>query len=572
MKKNIPVFRILPVLLLFTLLVNTSFNSGRQKNYDASGAAPGDFSWLTDFYILSQCLTLEHWQKTPGKSFDSAGISLTNGKYHPVNLFQYGIYCFDMYRKTKNEDYKKKCLAQFGYFRDTSRYIIRPDGTIGFPYQITFRDLKPIWYSGLAQSEGMMYLIRYYYLTKDPQAIIYIKRIYDFMLVDQCDGGTFNTISDSEVWIEEYPNSKSKPEVLNGFVTSIMAMREYCFLFPDDKDAKKILEKCISTHKKWFHKYDMGNGVLYDLGEKQQVGPWYMKFQVIQMKHMYDLFRDPFYKNIEMLWATYAYNKIIPGMFGCLLNDTNYSIPAKPDNSNEYMPVKYPSSNFSSQVSTYAAEGINRQVNIKAAFDQNPATYINLRYDSTMGNKIVFTFQLNKSVTAGSVDILSFADTLNPDYITFFVRQDSTASWKYIKRKNTSANGKSLTFEFSSTTFSEMKFEFRNPGLKKMLQVCDVTIIANEKSNRLSFYSHFEKDFQLSPGKNYFNLVTSNIDSFAVFYKTGNDINEAGKAKWKVYDVIRENAFSIDTKDKVGKFLVVIKNGTDSKCQLIKRN
>ena len=84
-------------LLIPVFIVITSFNPDERKVIDVSDAAPGNFSWLTDFYILSQCLSLDHFDKTPGKSYDSFGVAMMSGKYHPVNLFQYGIFCFDMF-------------------------------------------------------------------------------------------------------------------------------------------------------------------------------------------------------------------------------------------------------------------------------------------------------------------------------------------------------------------------------------------------------------------------------------------------------------------------------------------
>ena len=286
------------------------------------------FDWLKEVKMLSETLSLEHFEKTKGRSFDSANIYMTDGKYHPVSIFQYGIVCFDIYRKTNNAEYKKKCLNQFKYFQDSTKYVMREDGSIGFPYKITWRDLKPDWFSGLAQGEGIMFLIRYYYLTKDEKALDLIQRVKKFMLTTVDCGGTLNNLSDTTVWIEEYANSKTKVGVINGFVTAIMGLREYCNLFPGDVETKKIYEKCLYSHKALFYKYDTGNGIYYDMGEKQVVGPWYSKWQVIQMKQMFEMLGDTFYKNIEMLWSSYAYNKTVPGMTGGLLTDTNFSSPA----------------------------------------------------------------------------------------------------------------------------------------------------------------------------------------------------------------------------------------------------
>src|SRR5689334_1190346 len=101
---------------------------------------------LSEIKILTEVLSFEHFEKTKGRSFDKKGVYMTNSKYHPVNLFQYGIFSHAMYRRTGKEEYKKKCVAQFDYFLDTTHYHRWDNCGIGFPYDINFADLKPQWY------------------------------------------------------------------------------------------------------------------------------------------------------------------------------------------------------------------------------------------------------------------------------------------------------------------------------------------------------------------------------------------------------------------------------------------
>ncbi len=559
------------VAVLFVAgIISSSFYINLRKPIDVSDAAPGDFKWLTDFYILSQCLSIEHFDKTPGKSYDSNGVAMTGGNYHPVNLFQYGIFCFDMYRHTNDESYKKKCITQFRYFLDSTQYHIKPDGSIAFPYFISWRDLKPPWYSGLAQAEGIMYLIRYYYLTKDVRALEYIKRCYNFMMVSVKDSGTYNALSDTTAWIEEYPNSKSKPQVINGFITSIMGLREYCYMFPNDTEAKKTLARCIKTHKQSVYKYDYGTGILYDLGERQQVGPWYMKFQVVQMKHMYHLYNDIFYHDLEMLWGTYAYNKPVPGMFGCLLTDTNYSVPAINKN-NMYEPNIYTSYLLKPDNILSLSTNLNSQLkNYSSLFDGNKANQYAFKTDSVNPTHLAISISLKKNIDVEHFFIGGISDTIDKLDIDFEYKKDSLSKFKSLKIKSTTAEGKTKLFVSKPVTACEIKITFRNMPPKKNLLLSEINFY-NNSSTKTPAFSHFEsQEHVLSTGKNSFTLKKENINDFVIFYKSAKNSQEMQKATWKIYNGIRKENFDITSTDSYCKFLVVFKNEPGSKAQLIK--
>lgn len=565
-------YRLLPVFSFLVLLISTSFYPVYKDTIDISDAQPGDFSWLTDFYTMSQCVSIDHFDKTPGKSYDSSGVAMTNGKYHPVNLFQYGIFCFDMYRKTKREEYKKKCIAQFLYFLDTTHYDTKEDGSIAFPYLVAWRDLKPPWYSGLAQCQGMMYLVRYYYLTKDQRALYLIKKTYNFMIKDLCDGGTLNRLSDSEAWIEEYPNSKSKAEVLNGFVTSIIALREYCHLFPGDTNASTLLEKCIATHKNRVANYDYGSGILYDLGEKQKVGPWYLKIQVIQMKQMYDLYHDILYKDLQMLWGVYAYNQVVPGMFGCLLTDTNYSVPAKLNTDGDYISAPYSAPGIQSDKVYKIHSNVAPEIrSYSPLFDGNKNTFLQFKTDTNNTNSLSVFISFNKVLEAENISMSSLTDSLNNYEMELYSRVDSSDKWKEIKIKSRMYSDRTLLQDFKQIKFSELKIAFRNLGKRKSVSITELNVSSGGGS-RLSFCSHFQsEDYALDEKNKSFQLITKNVNDYVVFYKTGRTSKELQSATWKIKNGIHTPSFEIDPKEKFCRFLVIFQNTPGSKMRLVKK-
>lgn len=562
--------------ILFSLIIICLFTSFHQEDTADTRIKyfkpVKDFGWLTEFKILSECLSLEHFEKTKGRSFDSLGIIMADGKYHPVNIFQYGIFCFDMFRRTGDEVYKTKCLNQFKYLQDTSRYSIGADSSIAFPYKITFRDLKPVWYSGLAQAEGIMYLIRYYYLTGDSRCIPLIHRIRAFMLKPLSEGGTLHQVSDDEIWIEEYPNSKSKPQVLNGFVTVIMALREYCKLFPSDKEANKIFKACLLVHKNWVYKYDLGNSLYYDLGEKQTVGPWYLKFQIVQMKQMFELFGDTLYKDLEMLWASYAFNKPVPGMTGCLLTDTNFSSPAVLKDG-----FYTASTSLKNLVSPDAVREICLSPKLSDAFKNNicdgvEQTFYSFRNHDSIPQPMYVQLAFRERIQADRVFIQTIGDTLSTSTLHFYRSEFADGSWTALELKSLHQAGNGYACEIPEEFISNLKVDL--DGIHKF-QVFNLAEVNLQKSTdqKFTYYSHFtSSDFELYPGSNEFILKTRGTNLFVVFYKTANSINDLSKNKWKIYETFRRNKFVIRSEEKLCRFLIVFRNDQRNAAVSISKN
>ncbi len=515
---------------------------------------------VPELKILTEVLSEEHFEKTKGRSFDANGVYLTNSKYHPVNLFQYGIFSYHMYQRTGKEEYKKHCIAQFNYFLDSTRYNRWDDCGIGFPYDITFADLKPIWYSGLAQAEGIMYLIRYYNLTRDTRALGFIQDIKRFMLTPVEAGGTLKKLSDKEVWIEEYANSKTKAEVINGFVTSIMALHEYTTLFPDDTEAKTILSQCLYTHKKWLNKFDSGIGILYDQGSKSMVQDHYTKLQVIQMKQMFELFGDTFYKNIEMLWAAYAYNKGTQGITGCIISDTNFSSPAVIKDGWYVPSINYRGMLDTNLVDTLLTSERGKR-GLQFLIDNNNGTTYPFGPEDSTGTIPYIQINLKKNITASGWWIQVVPELKNTTGFKIYVRSSENAEWKKIKTENIGRTDSRYIFTFDEEKIKQFKIEFYGLPKKTTISISEINLIV-PRSEYVTYYSHFTSgEFPVTDSLCTFSFAKKNVDDFVVFYKTADTRERLASSKWNVDDGIRASSFNI-SKGKYCRFFVIFKNNS----------
>jgi len=518
---------------------------------------------LPELKILTEVLSQEHFEKTKGRSFDAKGVYMTSSKYHPVNLFQFGIFSYGMYKRTGMEVYKKQCIAQFDYFLDSTHYNRWENCGIGFPYDINFADLKPPWYSGLAQSEAIMYLIRYYDLTHDTRALNFIQDAKRFMLTPVEAGGTLKRLSDKEVWIEEYANSKSKAEVINGFVTAIMGLHEYTVLFPEDAEARKILTQCLYTHKKWLNKFDTGSGIYYDQGSKSPVQDHYTKLQVIQMKQMFELFGDTFYKNIEMLWASYAYGKGTPGITASIINDTNFSSPATIKDG-----WSYPSLNYKAVLDTNVVDSIfsseSGKRSLLALIDNNKNTTYAFVPGDTSGPIPFIQFNLKKIVNASGWWIQTVPELRPSVGFKVYIRNSSNSEWKKIRTVNTGKIDNRFVFTFPEMDFKQIKIEFYGLPSRMTVSISEINL-AVPGSGYITHFSHFiSNEFEITDSLCDFSFAKNNVDDFVVFYKTADTKEKLSGSKWNVDNGIRTNIFRIP-KAKFCRFLVVFKNnGLDS--------
>lgn len=295
-----------------------------------------DFSYLKKGWVLSRCVTIEHWETDPVFTFDEEGIIMNKKTYHPVVISQYALTVFDTWQKTGKAELKTKFLNQIKYLSNPKFYTQINDTVVGYPYTVNFHDLRAPWYSGLAQAEVLGVLVRYYAITHDKNILPLMVKIKNMMTLPVANGGLFNKTAEGNVWIEEYPNSSQHLHVLNGFMVTALLLDDYSRFFPADVETRKLVDDCFKSVKAGIGFYDTGYGLRYDRGTSAAVvNNWYMKAQVIEIDQLYQVTGDIFFKKASILWATYCYNKVI-GFKGCIIDTINYSIPVIANQENHY--------------------------------------------------------------------------------------------------------------------------------------------------------------------------------------------------------------------------------------------
>jgi len=220
---------------------------------------------LAGYICLSEYLPPERWESSQNIAFDSSGIVLTNNDYNPLNITQYAIVSYYKFLDTGEKLWQDKFLAQAGYFKDGSKvHLLHKGHSIGLPYKNDYKDIKAPWYSGMTQGTAISFLLRYYKWSNDSSVLPIVQKIAHLLILPVEEGGCISKTPENMSWIEEYPNSKISPQVLNGFMNSWIGLHEYCLFFPDDTMALRIRNECLFALKNSLDKYEFEFGPLYN--------------------------------------------------------------------------------------------------------------------------------------------------------------------------------------------------------------------------------------------------------------------------------------------------------------------
>lgn len=262
---------------------------------------------LKEYESLSH-IDVTKFTKQYYRTFDKDGVIMQNGAYHPLTICFYGILSYDAFLKTGDSAFYHRVVNQFRYFVDSNLIHLDSNRSLGLFYRRSHYDLKAPWVSGMTQGAAVSYLLRYYELTSDTQALKLCPRFISLMLKPAQEGGTLGRTKEGYPWIEEYPNSKRHKSVMNGFINGFIGLHEYCQNFPDDMYAKQMHDSCYNSLIESTLYYDRYNWTTYSRGS-WDLSNAYMKYQLHEFEHLYSLFRDERLRNQMRIWSYFAINR-----------------------------------------------------------------------------------------------------------------------------------------------------------------------------------------------------------------------------------------------------------------------
>ena len=292
---------------------------------------------MTDPFVFKYTSYVDHidqelYTKQYSRSFDTMGIITQNKEYHALTIAGYGIMNYENFVTSGDSTYFQNAINQYKYFCDSTKvvYIDNYKG-MGLPYRFRFRDLKPPWYSGMTQGVGISFMLRFYLLTGNKEALVKAQQLAYFMLRSEEVGGTIGKTPEGFTFIEEYPNSRSNPQVLNGFINGLIGLREYLNFFPEDTLAQRIHDESYDAMIKTFKEYDLPNNwTTYNRGKKR-ITNFYLRYQITELELLNFIYNDYRIVKQMMLWSYFAYNHLEKNLPDFINPLYEYAVPLKTD-------------------------------------------------------------------------------------------------------------------------------------------------------------------------------------------------------------------------------------------------
>jgi len=237
-------------------------------------------------------------------------MSVTQNKeYHALTIAGFGILSYADFVVSGDSASFRYVFNQYKYFCDSTRvdYIDDFRG-MGLPYKFKFFDLQPPWYSVMAQGFAVSFMLRYYKLSGDVGALQKAQQLVYFMLRPEDIGGTIGKTPEGYTFIEEYPNSKNNPQVLNGFINGLIGLREYLNFFPSDTLARRIHDESYQAMVRTFREYYLPDWTNYSRSNKK-VSNLYMRYQITELEFLNLIYDDYRLVKQMMIWSYFANNK-----------------------------------------------------------------------------------------------------------------------------------------------------------------------------------------------------------------------------------------------------------------------
>jgi hypothetical protein len=515
-----------------------------------------DLSWIKQYTSIYNLFNQDQWEKNPTRSFDSLGVHLTKKYYHPVNASHYALFCYDEYLNGKNEKYKKAFLAQVSYLRDCTKYNEIEGDKVGYPYLMTFHDLKAPWYSSLAQAEVISVLIRYYAMTSDASVLPLIVQVKNFMVAPMKNGGCLSITPEGLEWLEEYPNSKQEIHNFSGYYIAVLALGEYSKLFPTDSSTMNLYKRCLNNGKINNKIYDTGSGIMYNRGDKRLCAPGYIKWMTNLMQHMAEFTGDEFFKYQHMIWSTYSYGKDYVDV-GVKKDYYNWSIPIVKTEENKFICTAQ-EEKLISNINIKELKLDNKVLPASLVFDNNIKTSIRLSKIETSAGTDTISILFTKEVLTGSIELDLIKDPVVRNIkINFFYKADTAGKWNRIKEIKSEVFSNAIcSLKFEKLKINELKIVIEEKSLCP-LSVGEIKISEEVKVDDPEFC--FYKTGTLPVINETANLsceFESGINHW-IFFRSGNTAKDVGNSAFPAADPCTKSNLTLNIKNKFIEYLII---------------
>ncbi len=244
---------------------------------------------------------------------DSAGIPMLDYhgriglQYNPIAIAQWGLGNYNLFRRSRSEERKKKFLAASDWLCVHLEQNASGVWVWNHYFDWEYRTpLKSPWYSGLAQGQGISLLLRSYRETGEASYLEAAHRAFSSFRESTAEGGVVFNDGGGDLWIEEYIVSPPT-HILNGFIWAVWGVYDY-FLGTGDTFARTLYDTAVRTLLNNIPRYDLEFWSLYELSGTRLpmvASPFYHHLHTVQLRIMYFLSGENLFLHYAERWESY---------------------------------------------------------------------------------------------------------------------------------------------------------------------------------------------------------------------------------------------------------------------------
>ena len=267
---------------------------------------------------LSYPFSFEATEDFAGYRRDERGVPtvyyphLKRWEYNPITISQYGLHQLALFERTGDPRGAVLGRTMADWLVENQEDWKHEIGAWVYRYHLPFYGPSQPWISAMAQGQAISLLLRVGQLGG---TIVYeesSRRAVRAFFYSVAEGGVEQKFPDGAPVFEEFPTAEQSL-VLNGFLFSLLGLRDYAVYFADAR-VQELFESCISGLRTNLPRYDTGFWNLYDLHRSHRLAsPDYLRIHVQLLNIFASLTGDEYFARMARKWQSYL------DRFGCRL-------------------------------------------------------------------------------------------------------------------------------------------------------------------------------------------------------------------------------------------------------------
>ena len=233
-------------------------------------------------------------------------------QYNPIAIAQYGLGNYNLWRRTSDEDRKKKFFLIADWLVSHLEPNAKGVSVWNHHFDWEYRDtLKAPWYSGLAQGQGISVLLRAHKESGETRYLNAARAAFVSFQRPIAEGGVAFTDESGDLWFEEYIVSPPT-HILNGFIWALWGIYDYA-LATKDSSAGELFARGVRTLLHNLGRYDVGFWSLYEQSGTRLpmlASAFYHHLHIVQLQVMHHLTKEELFASVANRWQDYTRSRV----------------------------------------------------------------------------------------------------------------------------------------------------------------------------------------------------------------------------------------------------------------------